>query len=149
VVTFAECGEIRGRLTDRTLGQSLIGNIASMSPDHIRRVDPADEEIEEEWVRETDDQDILGVGAWKSPDDDWRAQIWVAEFLREEPLESELDRGVDAALRSVEGVTDVVHEDREQWIAEGTPTGEALVRAAAGFVDSIADQARAYMNGTR
>ncbi len=52
--------------------------------------------------------------------------IWVGEFHREERLESQLRDGVYAALRS-KGVTDVAHEDREQWIAEGTPTGERQV----------------------
>ena len=123
----------------------VIGSISTMSTDNIRRVDPADEEIEEEWIPYTDDEDILGVGAWKANDDDWRVQIWVAEFIRDEPLESELGNGLDVALRSVEGVTDVVHKDREQWIAEGTPSGEALVHAAASFLDGFAERARAYI----
>ena len=42
-----------------------------------------------------------------------RVQVNAAEFLREEPLESDLRRALDAALRLVEGVADVIGENRE------------------------------------
>lgn len=108
--------------------------------------DEIDEELEEEWIRETDEPDIRGVGANKPRDDDWRVQVNVAEFLREEPLESDLRRALDAALRSVEGVTDVIEEDREQWAVIGSPTGEGLLKAVALVVDNLADRARLYVD---
>ena len=35
---------------------------------------------------------------------------------------------VEAAIRSVNGVTNVGHEDREPWVAEGAPAGFDLVK---------------------
>lgn len=58
---------------------------------------------------------MRGVEAYLPEDDDWRVVVAVAEFIREEPLESELVTGVETALRSGVGVTNVWHEDREQW----------------------------------
>jgi hypothetical protein len=71
----------------------------------------------------------------------------MAEFVRQEPLESEMAGDIESVLRSVPGVTGVWHEDREQWVADGTPGGRDLVEAAADFVDSIADRARPYVFG--
>ena len=34
---------------------------------------------------------------------------------------------VEAAMRSVNGITNVWHEDREPWVAEGAPAGSDLV----------------------
>lgn len=114
----------------------------------VERVEPADDQLAEEWIRKTHQDDIQGVGAsrWKEGGDwPWQVEIWVAEFLREEPLQSELFEGVGEALRGVAGVTDVVHEDRETWVVAGTPRGEDLVRAGAGVVDRLADRARAHV----
>jgi hypothetical protein len=119
-----------------------------MPADHIYQVpeDERDAELQEEWVRETDDQDVRGVGAWKPYDDDWRVVLSVAEFLREEPLESEMRRSMRSALTQVQGVREVIEEDREQWIAVGSPNGIDLVRAAAYVVDALADRARAHID---
>jgi hypothetical protein len=118
------------------------------TPERIVQVpdDKRDEEVQEEWVRETDDQQVRGVGAWKPYDDDWRVNLWVAEFLREEPLESEMRQSMTSLLMQVDGVHQVIEEDREQWIAVGSPSGVDLVRAAASVVDALADRARAYMD---
>jgi hypothetical protein len=48
-------------------------------------------------------------------------------------------------LLAVEGVTSVVHDDRERWMATGPPIGKARVIAAAQVVDRLADRARAYL----
>jgi hypothetical protein len=69
------------------------------------------------------------------------------EFVREEPLESELRRRIAAALRSVEGVETAEEMDREVWFVTGTPSGEAMVRAVAAVVDDLADLARVYVEG--
>jgi hypothetical protein len=93
-----------------------------MSAEPRQRIPLMDESNAEEWERLTDDPDLGGVEACRSEDDGWRVTLGVAEFVRREPLESELVAGVEAAIRSVPGVTGVWHEDREQWVARGTPS---------------------------
>ena len=51
-------------------------------------------------------------------------------------------RDRQAALRAVEGVTDVYEHDNECWGVTGTPSGQALTRAAARVVDELADRMR-------
>lgn len=74
----------------------------------------------------------------------WQVGVYVMEFVREDPLESELRRRIAAALESVEGVETAQREDREVWFITGTPSGAALVRAVAEVVDDLADQTRPY-----
>ena len=69
----------------------------------------------------------------------------VAEYLRDEPLDVELEISVDRALRSVPGVSDVHHEDREVWIVRGEPSGEAVVHAVSGALDRFAARIRIYL----
>ena len=52
---------------------------------------------------------------------------------------------IGSALRGVDGVAEVAEEDREVWYVTGTPSGEALVRAAAQVVDDLAGRARAHI----
>lgn len=118
--------------------------------DGIRQI-PAtelDEECTEAWERLTADSDIRGVDASLiTVDGDqpyWSVGVAVAEFLRDDPLEADLRQQLAAALRAVEGAESVWEEDREAWSVSGTPSGEALVRAAAEVVDRLAPQARAY-----
>jgi hypothetical protein len=100
-----------------------------------------DDENVEEWERLTDVPESRGVEAILAEGKDWRIVVWVAEFVREEPtFESELAAGVEAALRSVSGVTGVWREDREQWVAEGEPSGRELVGAVAAFLDAFAER---------
>lgn len=47
-----------------------------------------------------------------------------------------------SALQSVEGVIGVAEHDNESWDVYGTPSGEALTRAAANVVDGLADRMR-------
>lgn len=114
-----------------------------MSDIIVKQLPPMDGEILEEWIRETQEEDILGVGAARSDDEwPWQVTIYVAEFVRKEPLESKLHQSILSAIKTVPGVTDVEHEDREIWIAKGNPKGEDLVRACAKVVDSLSESTR-------
>lgn len=117
----------------------------------VRRLVPVDEDFAEEWARAIDTprvRELHGVNAqkWRSrPSWPWRVEVSVMEFVRDDPLEGELRRRIDAALRAVPGVTDVTEDDREVWAVKGSPSGDALVSAVAAVVDSLADRTRAYM----
>jgi hypothetical protein len=120
--------------------------------DEIRRLSSAelDEDADEGWERSVEDPDLRGVEAYRNTLAEqpyWSVGVAVAEFLREEPLESELRQQMVAALRAVPGVDVVAEEDRELWCVTGTPSGEALVRAAARVVDHLAPRARVYVDG--
>ncbi|MGE5288083.1 MAG: hypothetical protein ACM3ML_12965 [Micromonosporaceae bacterium] len=119
--------------------------------EEIRRVAEyeSDPEVREAWQRFCDDPDVRGVsatwfshGGWSG----WQVVVAVAEFLREDPLEGELRERMAAALGGVDGAREVAEDDREVWLVTGGPSGEALVRAAAGVVDGLADRARAYLD---
>ena len=125
--------------------------------DEFRQLPAAelDEDCEESWERLTEDPDIRGVGAQKITLDEqsplggqfyWSVGVAVAEFLRTDPLESDLRQQMGAALRAVDGAEMVWEEDREVWGVTGPASGEALVRAAAGVVDRLADRARAHID---
>ena len=117
--------------------------------DQVRRVPDSELDGEEAWLRVTGDPDVRGVEAVRLADGDrpWQVIAFVAEFLRVDPLEDELGQAMPEALLAVPGVTAVVEDDREAWIVSGEPSGEALVVAAAGVVDRLADRARAYIDG--
>jgi hypothetical protein len=113
----------------------------------VKRVESAAQRArgEEVWTRHTQDRDLLGVEAGRRVGDDewtWDVLISVAEFVRKEPLQSELFNGISRALRKVSGVTAVAHEDREVWLVQGTPCGDELVRACASVVDRLAERTR-------
>ena len=119
-------------------------------PDEIRMMASQDDEILAEWVREGDDPDIQMVdvcqlargGEWP-----WQVEVAAAEFVREEPFESEFRDRIDQAIRSVPGVQHVVEEDREVWLVSGNPDAEHLVRTVADAVDALAEGIRAAMEG--
>ncbi len=115
----------------------------------VRRVTDDEVDGEEAWERLTDEPDVRGVEAVKVGEGEWPWQVIVsaAEFVREDPLEAELRQGMAAALRGVDGVADVAEEDREVWIIDGQPSGEALVRAAAQVVDDLAPRLRSHIDG--
>jgi hypothetical protein len=103
---------------------------------------------DEAWERVTGEPDVRGVEAARIDfAGGWNVTVAVMEFVREDPLESELRRRIAAALRSVGGVETAGEMDREVWFVSGSPSGEALVRAAAEVVDDLADQTRAYAAG--
>jgi hypothetical protein len=103
---------------------------------------------EEGWERDVEDQDLRGVGAFRSGggSDVWQVEVAVAELLREDPLEAELRRGVEAALQTVPGVVAVAEEDREVWLVEGTVDGRELVRAAGAVVDAMARRVARHLD---
>jgi len=113
-----------------------------VSPDHIEQVEPLDDELVESWQRLTDEPLLRGVEAHLYDDGSWQVGLWVAEFVREEPAESELRGRMLDALRAVPGAIRVYEEDREVWVVEGTPPGRALVAAAAEVVDSLGQAIR-------
>lgn len=112
--------------------------------DEVRRIEPDDDEIAEEWLRETDEPEIRGVGASFCYGDEggWFVDVWAQEFYRQDPLGVELRQRIQAALRAVAGVTDVHEHDNDSWAVTGNPSGEALTRAAARVVDELADRMR-------
>jgi hypothetical protein len=112
--------------------------------DEIRRVTPEDDEIEEEWLRETGEPGVRGVGACKV-EEGWQVDIWAQEFFRQDLVGLELRQRVQSALEAVEGVADVAEHDNESWSVTGTPSGLALMRAAASVVDELADRMREAM----
>ena len=115
-----------------------------MSDVKVERIKPIDEEILEEWGRVTSEPDLLGVGAVRIPDDDWpwQVEVSVMEFIRAEPLESELAAAISEALSAVPGVTKAAREDREKWVVKGDADGPALVRAASTAVDRFSLKTR-------
>jgi hypothetical protein len=129
--------------------------------DGIRQIRPGDSEIREEWTRETAGEELRGVGAfriagwedkrigWPGSGAGWYVTVPVMEFVRDEPLESELRQRVMTALRGVSGVTGVTHaaeHDREKWFLTGAVSGPALITAVAQVVDDLADRVRDYLD---
>jgi hypothetical protein len=114
--------------------------------DEIRLV-PADEsDVDELWQRLTDEPDIRGIEAWADSEfEGWCVEVSAQEFIRHDPLGTELRRRMQAALSAVEGVTEVDQHDNESWLVNGRPSGQQLTRAAATVVDELADQLRAEM----
>ncbi len=105
----------------------------------------------ETWERVIPDphvRELRGVGSERRREGPWawRVTVWVMEFVRDDPLEAELRRRIAAALAAVPGVTKIAEEDREIWMLQGTPSGEALVRAVAPIVDDCAPRARALID---
>ncbi len=99
-----------------------------------------------EWVSKTNEPDILGVGASRERGDRyWAVSVNVAEFIREDPLESEFRKLVSSALSRVKGVVSVEEEDREVWLVKGDANGSELVRATVKALQTISPKLRAYM----
>lgn len=116
----------------------------------VRQVTPADSELAEEWELQTDEPDVLGVDAsrWKDETEwAWQVGAGAMEFLREDPLQSEVRAAVLGALRSVPGVTAAEEEDREVWVVNGSPSGEDLVRAVAEALAPFETRIRAEVEG--
>lgn len=113
----------------------------------VKQITPADSEILEEWIRVTNEHEILGVTASKGRDGDWQWQVFiaVAEFVRQEPLESKLVRRITAALQKVPGAKAVAHEDREVWLIQGEVSGEQLVRSVSETLDTLAPELRKHI----
>jgi hypothetical protein len=103
---------------------------------------------EQGWERDVEDQDLRGVGAFRSggASDAWQVEVAVAELLREDPLEAELRRRIEAALQAVPGVAALAEEDREVWLVEGAVDGRELVRAAGAVVDAMARRVARHLD---
>ncbi|NDU75007.1 hypothetical protein GWI34_20585 [Actinomadura sp. DSM 109109] len=111
--------------------------------DEVQQVQPLDSGIAEEWLRKTDEPDVRAVSASMHRSGHWwSVSAWVMEFIRTDPLESELRRRIAEALSGVSGVTGVEEEDREVWTVTGDPGGRALVEAVAEVVDDLAPRTR-------
>ncbi len=96
------------------------------------------------WQRLTDEPDIRRIEAWADSEfEGWLVEVPVQELFRADPLGAELRERMLAALRAVDGVTDVGEHDSESWIVNGKPSGQELTQAAAEVVDDLADRLRA------
>ncbi|MES9603523.1 MULTISPECIES: hypothetical protein [Actinomadura] len=116
--------------------------------DDVQQIQPLDSGIAEEWIRKTDEPDLRAVSASKLRVGPlWHVSAWVMEFVRTDPLESELRRRIADALSAVDGVSSVEEEDREVWTVTGTPTGTALVEAVARVVDDMAEAVTVAVSG--
>jgi hypothetical protein len=115
--------------------------------DDVEQIEPGDPEFEEEWLRRTDEPEIRAVSAnrWDAIGG-WQVAVWVMEFVRSDPLETELRQRITSALQAVSGVTSAEEQDNEKWFVTGTPSGKALIEAAARVVDDLADRIRTYLN---
>lgn len=112
----------------------------------VERVDPLEDGHAECWERRVEPFHINYVDALRfaKPLGGWRWMVGVAamEFVRDDPLESELRTELAARLGAVPGVTAVREEDNEAWVVSGSPSGAALVEAAAAAIDRFADRVR-------
>jgi hypothetical protein len=118
-----------------------------MPDEYVHSVVPSDDELAEEWLRESDDPDIRFVGATKSrADGEWQLTATAMCFVRKEPLESDLRQAMASALGEVPGVSGVWEEDREIWHVDGNPNGGDLTRAAAQVIDAFGDRLREHYN---
>ena len=114
--------------------------------EEIRQIEPLDDQIQEEWIREAEPGRTVSANRVDEIGG-WQVAIWAMEYVRSEPLETELRQQIADALRSVNGVSTAEEQDREQWFVTGTPTGRDLVAAAAHVVDDLADHICRYAEG--
>lgn len=112
-----------------------------------------DPEVTEYWERLPGGREnhIWGVEAMTGDGEGfgglWRVNIWAQEFFRQDRLGLELRRRIQEALGAVPGVVEVSEWDNESWCVEGSPSGQALSRAAALVVDELADRMQAVLWG--
>lgn len=108
----------------------------------------SDDDVVESWSHPGDDGDVLGVEAvrLRGPGEwPWQVQVCVAEFLWQQPLDVELVISVDRVIRSIAGVADVQHEQRDVWVVRGAPSGEELVQGVAAAMERFAARIRIYL----
>jgi hypothetical protein len=124
----------------------------------VRSVPAGDDGVAVEcWERVTDDEDrrvwaqlfhfLPGVyPSYRETElRGWNVTVAVMEFIRWDPLRSELRTQITAALRVVEGVETADEMDTEVWWVSGTPKGPALVQAVAAVLDDYDGRIRAYL----
>jgi hypothetical protein len=100
------------------------------------------EEVSQAWVRgpEWAEDQVTAVDALRlrgQREWPWQVIVPVMEFIREEPLESELTDAITSALNRVRGVRQAAQEDREVWVISGRARGKALVSAVAAVLDPL------------
>jgi hypothetical protein len=111
---------------------------------------PPGEEISECWERISGGEAHLrsvGVYTEESLGGYWQVGLSAGEYFRDDALGQELDQRLVSALLAVPGVTSASRANWESWDVTGTPSGEALCRAAAHVVDDLADRMRAEYDG--
>jgi chorismate synthase len=116
--------------------------------EEIRRVEPEDPEVTEEWVRETEDPDELRDLEVYATSDSAGWVVYVPAqgvFPGEDALGVELRQRLQRALRAVPGVTGVEEYGTEEWEISGTAAGDALIRGAANVLDEMAARLRAWL----
>lgn len=140
-------GSIAGRVVRRELASAR--RSALLSPNRMEnvvvdQVESEDEDIVEAWSRRTDEPHILGVSAIRLSEDEWPWQVAasIAEYIRDEPLQSQMRAAMLSALSRVSGVEDVEEDERGIWVLEGCVHGRDLVLAAVAVVDQLASEAR-------
>jgi hypothetical protein len=114
-----------------------------MSDADVHEIEPADDEIQEEWIYQSED-DVRTVSAHLA-ESVWSVVIWSQANFRDDPLGNELRERSQAALRAVPSVTDVTEADNETWDVTGDVTGPDLIRAVARVVDDMAERLRAEL----
>jgi len=97
------------------------------------------------WSRLLGD-DARGVEVSAAGDGTWTVFVSVAEFLRDEPLESEMRTAVAQAISEVPGVDRWYEEDREVWVVLGNPDPEGLLQEVGSAVDRIGPRAQAEID---
>jgi hypothetical protein len=100
---------------------------------------------EEAWERLTDDPDVRGIETARVEIGGWQVTVAAMEFVRHDPLETDMRQRIATALRAVNGVAAADEQDREVWFVTGTPSGKELTEAAARVVDELAGEIRANM----
>jgi hypothetical protein len=114
--------------------------------EEVRQTTAAKGEISECWERIPGDQAHLrSVGGYteESVGGYWQVVLAAGEYFRDDALGQELDQRLVSVLLAVPGVTSASRANWESWDVTGTPSGEALCRAAANVVDELAGRMRA------
>jgi hypothetical protein len=89
---------------------------------------------EEAWERLTDDPDVRGIETARVDEiGGWQVTVWAMEFVRHDPLETDMRRRMATALRAVNGVATADEQDREVWFVTGTPSGKELTEPQHGL----------------
>jgi hypothetical protein len=117
--------------------------------DEVEQIEPDDPDIDEEWLRETNEGEIRDVGAARiDAIGGWQVYAFAMANVRDDPLETELRVRITRALQAVSGVSAVEEQDQETWFVTGTPSGKALAEAAGQVTDELAPRIRAHLSGS-
>ena len=108
-----------------------------------------DDETSQFWTIDVEDeaQHVTAARYVDQPQWPWAVNVPVLEFIRDEPLESDLTEALIRALKKVWWVRKVEHEDRETFIIAGRPSGRALVNAVSKVLDEFSARIGAALAG--